>query len=87
MASECTHRDLIGDVAPNTMGCEECMRAGHQWSQLRLCLVCGHVGCCDTSAGRHASQHFAETGHALVQMLDKPDPTYWCYVDEVTITA
>ncbi|MFE2628221.1 UBP-type zinc finger domain-containing protein, partial [Streptomyces sp. NPDC059374] len=23
--------------------------------QLRICLTCGHVGCCDSSPGRHAT--------------------------------
>ena len=43
------------DVVPRTpQGCEECLRIGSPWVHLRLCLTCGHVGCCDSSPNRHA---------------------------------
>src|SRR5437879_9258989 len=47
-------------VTPNTSGCEECLAAGQTWVELRMCLVCGHVGCCDSSEGRHATRHFQD---------------------------
>jgi len=55
MASECTHLDQIQDVKPHTRGCEECLRMGDRWVHLRLCLYCGHVGCCDSSKNKHAT--------------------------------
>lgn len=60
-------------------GCEECMQKGMHWVQLRMCLVCGHVGCCDSSVGRHATQHFKDTGHPV--MTEHPGRRWsWCYV-------
>ncbi|HYO82925.1 MAG TPA: UBP-type zinc finger domain-containing protein, partial [Bryobacteraceae bacterium] len=54
----CTHLDQIQDVDPNTNGCEECLKTNGRWVHLRMCLSCGHVGCCDSSPGRHATKHF-----------------------------
>ena len=55
---ECTHLDQIHDVKPHTRGCEECLKMGDTWVHLRLCLTCGHVGCCDSSKNKHATKHF-----------------------------
>lgn len=66
----------------NTEGCEECLKEGMRWVQLRVCLSCGHVGCCDSSVGKHATRHFRETGHPV--MASFPDRSWlWCYIDEV----
>lgn len=86
MSDTCTHRDQIRDVAPRTQGCEECLALGEPWTLLRLCLVCGHVGCCDTSRHRHATQHFEATGHPLVRLLEKDRETDWCYIDQTYLT-
>lgn len=59
----CTHRNQIKDVTPNTEGCEVCLKTGDRWVQLRMCLACGHVGCCDSSKNKHATAHFHATGH------------------------
>src|SRR5688572_12927990 len=61
-AKSCTHRDQVAAVEPNTKGCEECLKSGDRWVQLRMCLKCGHVGCCDSSKNRHATKHFQSTG-------------------------
>jgi len=54
MAAQCTHAGTIKkDVKPRTKGCEECLKSGDTWLHLRMCLECGHVGCCDSSKGRH----------------------------------
>ena len=53
--------------------------------ELRLCLTCGQVGCCDDSPNQHASQHFRQTGHPIVQALGGWDDWRWCYVDEVFV--
>ncbi len=83
MSSQCTHRHLIRDVQPNDRGCEECLAMGDTWLHLRVCLICGHVGCCDGSKNKHAAQHFHETGHPIVQSLEPGENWRWCYIDEV----
>ncbi len=82
-SSHCTHLDEVHDVAPRTPGgCEECLASGGRWVHLRLCLSCGHVGCCDQSPGKHATKHFHETAHALIRSVEPGDDWGWCYVDE-----
>jgi TerC family integral membrane protein len=83
--ASCTHRDQIRDVGPKTQGCEECTRLGEQWVHLRICLTCGHVGCCDDSKHRHATRHFESTGHPIVRALGSGENWTWCYVDRVTV--
>jgi uncharacterized UBP type Zn finger protein len=85
MADTCTHLDQIRDVKPNTDGCEECLKIGSDWVHLRLCLTCGHVGCCDSSRHKHATKHFHRTKHPLVRSLEPGESWIWCYVDEVLI--
>ncbi len=63
-------------------GCEECLRDGLRWVHLRLCLACGHVGCCDSSVGRHADGHFHETGHPVMRSFEPGEAWRWCYVDK-----
>jgi hypothetical protein len=85
-ATICTHRAQIRPVAPYTPeGCEECLQLGTPWVHLRLCLVCGHVGCCDSSPGRHARKHAYAHGHAVVQSFEPGEDWRWCYFDEVFI--
>lgn len=83
--TECQHVDLIRDVKPNAEGCEECLKTGGRWVNLRLCMICGHVGCCDSSPGRHATGHFRETGHPIVQLGIEGNEELWCYVDSVLV--
>ncbi len=78
----CTHLDQIQNVSPTTENCEECMKEGTEWVQLRECLTCGHVGCCDSSEGRHATRHFKETNHPIMQSFKSGDEWKWCYIDE-----
>lgn len=83
--SQCTHSDQIKDVKPSAETCEECVKAGTHPVQLRLCLTCGHVACCDSSVGRHARKHFEQSGHPIIQSFKSAPPggTEWrfCYVD------
>ena len=72
------------DVAPSDQGCTECLQTGQRWVQLRKCLVCGHVGCCDSSPGQHANQHFKDTGHPVMQAFLSGD-WKWCYVHEAYV--
>ena len=81
----CTHTDQINDVAPNTNGCEECLKTGGQWVHLRLCLTCGHVGCCDASPGKHATKHFKATKHPIIQSIEPGESWGWCYIDEAML--
>jgi len=70
-------------VPPNTPeGCEECLRDGTRWVHLRLCLACGHVGCCDSSAERHGDRHFRETEHPVMRSFEPGEAWRWCYVHE-----
>ena len=72
----------IRQVVPRTNGCEECLRLGTPWVHLRLCLSCGHVGCCDSSPMRHARAHAYGIGHPIVQSMEPGDNWRWCYVHE-----
>jgi uncharacterized UBP type Zn finger protein len=84
-SSGCSHLGEIGDPAPRTTGCEECLATGGKWVHLRRCLSCGHVGCCEQSQGRHAFHHFEDTGHAVMQSHE-PDETWrWCWVDKIEV--
>ncbi|HKX84975.1 MAG TPA: cation:proton antiporter [Pyrinomonadaceae bacterium] len=78
----CSHLDRIRPVFPSAPGCEECLRIGDDWVHLRLCLVCGHVGCCDTSKNKHGTAHFNETNHPVMKSIEKDEDWAWCFVDE-----
>ena len=80
----CKHLDQINDVTPSAEGCEECLRMGDSWAHLRECLTCGHVGCCDSSKNRHATEHFHPTEHPLGQSFE-PGEDWWCYADEMLV--
>ena len=83
MAS-CTHLEKINmEVKPSAAGCEDCLKTGGSWVHLRTCLICGHVGCCDSSQNKHASQHYRDTGHAIVQSFEPDESWIYCFVDEV----
>src|SRR4051794_18145037 len=85
MSDECTHTDAIRDVTPSALGCEDCLKIGSEWLHLRLCRICGHVGCCDDSPNRHATKHFHATRHPIIEGYDPPEGWGWCYVDEVMV--
>jgi uncharacterized UBP type Zn finger protein len=79
----CEHFDQIRDVKPNTHGCEECLQMGDTWVHLRLCMTCGHVGCCDQSKNRHATRHYHSTGHPIIKSLEPGDEWGWCFIDRM----
>ncbi|MDQ1690815.1 MAG: hypothetical protein QOH56_1894 [Pseudonocardiales bacterium] len=80
------HLSLVRPVQPRTPeGCQECLRLGTQWVHLRLCLTCGHVGCCDSSPMRHARAHAAHIGHPIVQSFEPGESWRWCYIDETYV--
>ena len=81
----CSHLREIGRVEPRTSGCPECLAMGDSWVHLRLCLTCGHVGCCDSSKNRHATKHFHATRHPVIRSLEPGERWAWCYVDELGV--
>ena len=74
MAKSCSHLSQIHDVTPSANGCEECLKTGDTWVQLRLCLTCGHVGCCDSSKNKHATKHYQATTHPIIQSYGEQEP-------------
>ncbi len=79
----CSHLDEAQDVTPSGQGCVECLAEGGRWVHLRVCMTCGHVGCCDSSPGKHATAHFHADSHPLVQSYEPGEDWWWCYRDEV----
>jgi len=71
----------VRPVLPSARGCEECLRTGDAWVHLRLCMTCGHVGCCDSSKNRHATKHHGAAGHPIVKSLERGEDWAWCYPD------
>jgi len=84
-AGDCEHLRAAPRLAkPRTPnGCEQCLRDGTRWVHLRLCLECGHVGCCDSSTGKHATAHYAQAGHPVMRSFEPGEAWRWCFVDEV----
>jgi uncharacterized UBP type Zn finger protein len=84
MAAKCEHLKEVRDVTARTpQGCEECLAMGSRWVHLRLCLECGHVGCCDSSPNRHATAHFHATRHPMMRSFEPGEDWGWCFVDEI----
>ena len=80
------HLRLVRPVVPQTPeGCAECLATGSPWVHLRLCLTCGHVGCCDSSPNRHARLHAHAVGHPIVRSFEPGEDWRWCYVDEAFV--
>jgi uncharacterized UBP type Zn finger protein len=85
LPSSCEHVAAVRPVEPRAAGCEECLATGSSWVHLRLCLTCGHVGCCDSSPNRHATAHFRAAGHPIVRSFEPGEDWAWCYVDEAFV--
>jgi uncharacterized UBP type Zn finger protein len=85
MSDRCTHLDAVAlaGLPPSVAGCEDCLREGGKWLHLRICLTCGHVGCCDDSPNRHAAAHHRATDHPIIRSLEPGEEWCWCYVDEL----
>jgi uncharacterized UBP type Zn finger protein len=82
MALGCTHTRGIRVTNTKKHVCEDCMRTGDSWVHLRMCLACGHVGCCDDSKNKHATRHFRDTQHPVIRSAEPNESWVWCYVDE-----
>ncbi len=81
----CEHVSAIRTVTPSAEGCEDCLAIGGEWVHLRLCLTCGHVGCCDSSPHRHARKHFHTAKHPIIQSFEPGEDWRWCFVDAVEV--
>ena len=83
----CTHIDriTITQLPDAVDGCEDCLAVGDPWLHLRICLECGHVGCCDDSPNRHATAHAHSTGHEIIRSLEPGERWSWCYADQLTL--
>jgi uncharacterized UBP type Zn finger protein len=84
---DCAHLDSvqITELPESIDGCEECLQSGDKWCHLRICLSCGHVGCCDSSPNRHATKHADATGHAIIRSVQPGEDWAWCYVDRAMV--
>jgi uncharacterized UBP type Zn finger protein len=85
MSADCSHLQQveITQLPESVDGCEDCLREGSKWVHLRLCLTCGHVGCCDNSPERHATRHYETTDHPLIRSIEPGETWSWCYPDEI----
>ena len=80
---ECSHVDQIKPVKKPARVCAECVKQGDSWVHLRQCLICGQVGCCDSSKNQHATKHFHAAKHPIMKSIEPGENWGWCYVDEV----
>ena len=80
---ECTHLNQIKVTQTTQRYCEDCVKIGGSWVHLRMCLTCGHVGCCDSSPNRHATKHYMAINHPLIRSIEPGESWMWCYVDNV----
>lgn len=87
MAEVCSHLDSIATSSASGNGCVECLAIGARWVHLRRCTTCAHVGCCDSSPNRHATAHFHEAGHPIIQSFEPGEDWYFCYLDDLAFEA
>ncbi len=84
-AARCMHAGQVRPLLPSANGCEDCLKIGDSWVHLRICMTCGHVGCCDSSKNKHATKHYHQTTHPIVRSLEPGEDWGWCYEDEVML--
>ena len=82
--AECRDFEDLSPITPSGDGCKECLEMGDSWVHLRVCLACGHVGCCDSSKNKHATKHFHTTEHPVVRSFEPGEAWGYCYVHEMT---
>lgn len=85
--NECPHvPELpVPEPEPRYDTCRECLAVESHPVQLRLCLSCGHIGCCDSSPFQHATEHYKETGHPVMRSFEPGESWRWCYVDHMIL--
>lgn len=74
----------IPAVPDEIAGCEECLKTGDGWVHLRMCLHCGHIGCCDSSPNQHARRHHEEFNHHLIRSAEPGETWGYCYVHDIS---
>jgi uncharacterized UBP type Zn finger protein len=89
LSNPCGHvtAEMPRHVSRPTPGCKECLEMGSRWVHLRICLSCGHVGCCDSSPNRHASAHARTTKHPVVTSGEVGEEWAYCYPDDQFLSA
>jgi len=87
MSVRCTHLKQIEITETDKHVCEDCIKTGDTWVHLRLCLSCGHVGCCDSSKNKHATKHHQTSGHPLIRSAEPGEDWMWCYVNKVMLES
>ena len=80
---QCVHFSQVKEVSPSGNGCKECLLTKDIWVHLRLCMECGHVGCCDDSKNKHATAHFHKTKHPVIKSFEPGEYWMYCYVDNI----
>ena len=85
--TRCEHLGQIRKVTPSARGYEDCLKTGDAWVHLRLCMHCGHVGCCDSSPNRHATKHFRAAGHPVIKSFEPGEEWGYCYVDDLFVES
>jgi uncharacterized UBP type Zn finger protein len=78
----CKHTDQAKTVSYAKRECPECVAKGDSWAKLRICMICGHVGCCDSSKNKHARGHFEKTKHPIIKSIESGEDWAWCYLDD-----
>jgi len=84
---DCEHLGDMKVVVPSGSGCVECLQTGGRWVHLRLCMICGHVGCCDQSPNQHATKHFRSSKHPVIRSFEPGEDWGWCYEDDLFMNA
>ena len=79
----CEHLKQIRTVTQSADGCEECLKIGSGWVHLRMCMICGHVGCCDQSPNRPATKHYHATTHRIIRSVEPGEEWGYCYPDDM----
>jgi uncharacterized UBP type Zn finger protein len=83
MSKKCKHLDQIKITTTDKHVCEDCVKIGDTWVHLRMCMLCGKVGCCDSSKNKHATKHFHHSTHPVMRSIEPGEDWIWCYVDEM----
>ena len=81
----CAHTGEIRVTTTDGHVCEDCVKLGDRWVHLRMCMECGHVGCCDSSKNRHATKHYHTTRHPVMRSVEPGEAWVWCYADEAVV--
>ena len=84
---QCAHLDDLQPVgSPPPPECVDCIREGSTWVNLRQCLTCGGVRCCDNSPRKHASAHWRGSAHPVIRSAQPDEDWAWCYPEELYMT-